>query len=267
MDKGETLSRVGTISLEPVQSSGKFSLSGVKLPSLWQYLHDRFRFDVTDGIVAADAKYAFDASTTPNKHQILQANVRIEKLAVGGDGNLDPGITIPAMNVEGVDVDLTRHEVTVGNIAVEHASFTAWLNPDGTVNYQQMFAPLCSVRPSSAAGRASPASKDEKPWAVWIKEVTLQDQAINFEDPTLPTPAHVEVRALTRDVRIPIKETLPIEMGMQLNETGTIRVNGSVLPSPLQAARALKDIAIRPFQPYFEKFARIDVQAGAVNLD
>jgi len=86
LDKGETLSRAGTISLEPVQSSGKFSLSGVKLPSLWQYLHDRFRFDVTDGIVAADAKYAFDASTTPNKRQILQATVRIEKLAVGETG-------------------------------------------------------------------------------------------------------------------------------------------------------------------------------------
>ena len=60
----------------------------------------------------------------------------------------------------------------------------------------------------------------------------------------------------TRDVRIPIKEALPIEVGMQLNGTGTIRVNGSVLPNPLQAdvALVLKDIAIRPFQPYFEKF-------------
>ena len=56
---------------------------------------------------------------------------------------------------------------------------------------------------------------------------------------------------------------------MQLNGTGTIHVNGSVLPNPFQTdvTLALKDIAIRPFQPYFEKFARIDVQSGAVNLD
>ena len=32
---------------------------------------------------------------------------------------------------------------------------------------------------------------------------------------------------------------MPIEVGMQLNETGTIRVNGSVLPNPLQADVAL----------------------------
>jgi uncharacterized protein DUF748 len=135
-----------------------------------------------------------------------------------------------------------------------------------------MFAPVDSVQPPPAAGSASPKSKDEKPWAVWLKEVRLEDHAIDFEDRTLPTPARLEVRSLTiktRDVRIPIKEALPIEVGMQLNETGTIRVNGSVLPNPPQAdvTLALKDIAIRPFQPYFEKFVRVDVQSGTVNLD
>ena len=272
LGKGETLSWAGTVSLEPIQSSGKFSLSGVKLPSLWQYFHDRFRFDVTDGTVAADANYALDAGATPLKLQISQANVRVEKLAVREDGSLDPVITIPVLNVEGVDVDLAKREVTVGNIAVERASFTAWLNPDGTVNYQQMFSPMDSAEPPPAASSASSASKDEKPWAVWLKEITLQDHTIDFDDRTLPTPAHVEVRALTvktHDVRIPIKDALPLEVGMQLNGTGTIRVSGSVLPNPFQAdvTLALKDIAIRPFQPYFEKFARIDVQSGDINLD
>ena len=65
LGKDETLSWAGTVSLEPIQSSGKFSLSGVKLHGLWQYLHDRFRFDVIDGTVAADGTYTFDASATP----------------------------------------------------------------------------------------------------------------------------------------------------------------------------------------------------------
>ena len=272
LGKGETLSWAGTVSLEPIQSSGKFSLSGVKLPGLWQYLHHQFHFDVTDGTVAADAKYALDASATPIKFQISEANVKIEKLAVREDGSLDPVITIPALNVGGIDVDLATHEVTVENIAVERASFTAWLNPDGTVNYQQMFSPMDSVQPPPAASSVSPKPKDEKPWAVWLKEITLQDHSIDFEDRTLPTPAQIEVRALTvktHDVRIPITKPLLLEVGMQLNGTGTVRVNGSVLPNPFQAdvTLALKDIAIRPFQPYFEKFARIDVPSGAVNLD
>ena len=272
LDKGEILSWAGTVSLEPMRSSGKFSLSGMKLPRLWQYLHDRFRFDVTDGTVTVDAGYTLNVDETPIGLQISQANMRIEKLAIREDGSLDPVIIIPALNVAGVDVNLATHEVTVRDIAVERASFTAWLNPDGTVNYQQMFAPVDSVQPPPAGSSASPKPKDEKPWTVWIKEITMKDHAIDFDDRTLPTPAHLEVRALTvktHDVRIPITDALPIEVGMQLNGTGTIQVNGSVLPNPFQAdvTLVLKDIAIRPFQQYSEKFARIDVQSGAVNLD
>jgi outer membrane protein OmpA-like peptidoglycan-associated protein len=209
---------------------------------------------------------------TPIKLQVSQADFQVENLAIREDGTLDPVITIPLLNVKGVDVDLATQDVTVGSVAVERASFTAWLNPDGTVNYQQLFVPIDSVNPSPVAGSSPPKPKDENPWAVLIKEITLKDHSIDFEDRSLQTLAHIEVRALTfktHDVRIPIKQALPIEVTMQLNDTGTIRVNGSVLPSPLQAdaALTLKDIAIRPFQPYLEKFARIDVQSGTVNLD
>ena len=271
LDKGETLSWAGIVSLEPLRSSGKFSISGVKLPRLWQYIHDQYHFDITDGTVAADAGYSIDVDATPIGLQVSQANIRIEKLAIKEDGSLDPVITIPALNVEGVDVNLATREVTVRDVAVVRALFTAWLNPDGTVNYQQMFAPVDSPT-LPVAGNASPKPKDEKPWAVWLKEIRLEDHAIDFEDRTLPTPAEIEVRSLTvktHDVRIPIKAAVPIEVAMRLNETGTIRVNGSVLPNPLQAdvTLGLKDIAIRPFQPYFEKFMRVDVQSGAVNLD
>ncbi len=68
---------------------------------MWQYLHDRFRFDVTDGTVAVDAGYAIDVDETPIGLQISQANMRIEKLAIREDGSLDPVITIPALNVAG----------------------------------------------------------------------------------------------------------------------------------------------------------------------
>ena len=105
LDKDETLSWAGTLSLEPIQSSGKFSLSGVKLHGLWQYVHDRFRFDVINGIVLADARYAFDASTTPVKFQISQANVQVEGLAVREDGSLDPTVPGSLEGARGGGVD------------------------------------------------------------------------------------------------------------------------------------------------------------------
>jgi uncharacterized protein involved in outer membrane biogenesis len=51
LGKGEALAWEGTLSVEPIRSSGKLSLSGVKVRTLWQYLRDRFQFDLTDGVV------------------------------------------------------------------------------------------------------------------------------------------------------------------------------------------------------------------------
>jgi hypothetical protein len=106
LGKDETLSWAGTVSLEPIQSSGKFSLSGVKLPGLWQYLHDRFRFDVTDGTVAVDAKYAL--IPVPDSELRLLAQQRAEQMRgqLAGDGKL----TDDRLFLTEVDLITSDHE-------------------------------------------------------------------------------------------------------------------------------------------------------------
>ena len=272
LGKGETLAWEGTISLEPIRSSGKFVLSGVKLPSLWKYVQDRFRFTITDGVLTADAAYTLDTGADPLVVQIARANTQIENLKITEEDGLDPVIVIPAVKVDGVDFDLAKQDLTVANVAIEQASWTTWLNPDGAVNYQELFAPGTSSATTTPAASASLPRKEEKPWTVLLKQISLKDHAVDFEDRSLQTPARVKIASLTaetHDVRIPLKDPLPLSVEMQINETGQIRVTGSVAPNPFQAdlTLGLKDIAIRPFQPYFEKFARIDVLSGAVNVD
>jgi uncharacterized protein involved in outer membrane biogenesis len=270
--QGETLSWEGTIALEPIRSSGKFVLSGLNLPELWKYVQDRFRFTITDGMLVADAAYTVDAGADPPLVQIARANTQIETLKIAEEGGLDPVIAIPTVKVEGVDLDLAKRDITVSNVAVEQASWTAWLNPDRTVNYQQLFAPVIPSQPAAAPAGASAPPREEKPWSILLKQITLKDHAIDFEDRSLATPVQIKIAALTaetNDVHIPLKGALPLSVAMQINETGEIHAKGSVVPNPFQAdvTLGLKDIAIRPFQSYFEKVARFDVLSGAVNVD
>lgn len=272
LGRGETLAWEGTIALEPIRSSGKFVLSGLNLPDLWKYVQDRFRFTITDGMLTADAAYTIDAGADPPLVQVARANTQIETLKITEEGGLDPVIVIPTVKVEDVDFDLAKRDITVANIAVEQASWTAWLNPDGTVNYQQLFAPVTPSQSAAPPPSASAPRKEEKPWSVLLKQITLKDHAINFEDRSLATPARIKIAALTAetsDVHIPLRGPLPLSVAMQINETGQIHVKGSVVPNPFQVdlTLGLKDIAIMPFQSYLEKFARIDVLSGAVNVD
>jgi len=272
LSKGETLDWEGTIALDPIRSQGKFVLSGVKLPGLWRYLQDRFRFTISDGTLTADAVYNLDTGADPLLVQITHANTQVENLKITEEGGLDPVVVIPTVKVEGVELDLAKRDITVANVAVEQASWTTWLNPDGTVNYQQMFAPVSSSESTTPPANAPASPKEEKPWSILLQQITLKDHAIDFEDRSLQTPVKIKIDSLTADtheVHIPIKNPLPLSLAMQINESGQIHVTGSVAPSPFQAdlTVGLKEIAIRPFQPYFEKVASIDVVSGAVNVD
>lgn len=272
LGKGETLSWSGRISLEPFQSAGTLTLTGIKLQALWKYLHDRFRFDLSDGVMQAEAHYVIDAGADPVKIHVANADLRVEQLAIKEDGTLDPLITIPQFRVNGVDVDVGKHDVAIQELAVERAAITAWLNPDGTVNLQRLFAPADQASVTPDGDTSAPSSEQDKPWAVFVKDVLLKDHAIDIEDRTQSTPARIEVKALTvktQNVKIPITSALPLDVNLELNRTGTIQVKGAIIPDPLQidATVALKDIAIRPFQPYFDKFARLEVQSGSVNIE
>ena len=58
--KGRTVAWEGNISLEPVESDGKLSLSGLRLRTLYQVVHDQFQFDVSEGTLGLSASYHFD---------------------------------------------------------------------------------------------------------------------------------------------------------------------------------------------------------------
>jgi uncharacterized protein involved in outer membrane biogenesis len=272
LGKGETLAWEGTLSLDPIRSTGKLSLSDVKLRRLWRYLGDRFQFDLTDGVLAVNGSYNVDMQTSPPTLQIFQAQMQVANLAVGELGGLDPVIVVPVLKVDGVVVDVSKHDVTIGSILVGDARWKAWRNPDGTVNYQTMFAPAEKAKPVRAPEAKPSLAQDEKSWSILLTQVAMENHAIDFEDRMPQTPAHVEIGALsvrTHDVHFPLKGPLPLNVDMFINGAGRVHMDGTVVANPFQAdlRLGLKDIAIRPFQPYFQKAVQLDVSAGTVNVD
>ena len=272
LGKGETLAWEGTLSVEPIRSAGKLALSGVKVRTLWRYLGDRFQFDLTDGVVGIHGNYNVDMQTTPPTIQIKQTQIQLANLAVAEAGGLDPVIVVPVLKVEDVAVDVSRRDLTIGNILVGDARWKVWRNLDGTVNYQTMFAPAGETEVPRPPESKPPQTTDEKPWSILLAQIAIENHAIDFEDQMLPTPAHIQIGALTvrtHDVHVPLKGPLPLNVDMHVNGAGRIQIDGTVEANPFRAdvKLGMNDIAIKPFQPYFEKAVRLDVQLGTVNLD
>ncbi len=271
--KGEQVAWEGTFSLEPVESDGKIDLSGIKVRTLYQIVRDQFQFDVPRGMLGLSASYHFDLRGQAPQATVKNGNVSIQNLAIMERGGIDPVVSIPRLDVEGIRLDLQKQTIDVARVHSAVARFDAWMDPGGVINYQPLFAPVGGDEDTTqeSGGARTERAKPAKPWSITMDEVALRNYGVDFEDRTLERPGHVNVQAMNvtvKDVQIPFKESFPIDLSLNLNETGSINLNGNVGLAPLAADAELnlKHIEIRPFQPYLDRFLNADVQKGAIDL-
>lgn len=272
--KGEKVNWEGTFSLEPIESDGKVNISGIKLRTFYQAVRDQFQFEVPRGTLSLAASYHFDLRGQAPQATVKNGNVSVQNLAIVERGGIDPVVTIPSFDVEGIQLDLQKQMIDVTRVHSADARFNAWMEPGGIINFQPLFAPVGEG--SDTMGKPGAAEREPvspaKPWSITVDEVTLRNYGATFEDRTLERPGRVDVaamNAIVKDVRIPFKQPMPIDLSLKLNETGSIGVQGKVMVEPLSADTDLKleHIEIRPFQPYLDRFLNADVLNGAIDLN
>src|SRR5574340_184410 len=88
--QGEVLDWEGEFHLDPLESTGRLSLSNVKLKTFWPSIRDRFRFDILSGAVTVDARYHFDMAAAPVNLQVTDGKVVLSDFRLAAVGDRDP---------------------------------------------------------------------------------------------------------------------------------------------------------------------------------
>ncbi|NJL17244.1 MAG: DUF748 domain-containing protein [Nitrospira sp.] len=140
--KGEVVAWEGTIFLEPIQSDGKLSLSGVKLQTLYQAVHDLFQFDIKQGALGLTASYHFDLRGEAPQATVKNGTVSVQNLEIVERGGIDPVVRVPAFDVEGIQLDLQKQSIDVAKVHSSDARFDAWMDSAGVLNYHTLFTPI-----------------------------------------------------------------------------------------------------------------------------
>jgi len=273
--EGEMITWEGTLTLEPFESEGTLVFENLRLRRLWAYVQDRFQAHIPQGFLTVKGHY--HVSTTNQGLDVLvdSGNVTVRDLQIQRKGTNDPLITIPLLEVTDVSVDVLKKDVNIPAVKARDARFVGWVDKDGTMNYQTLFAPAGSA--TDSPDTLSPPvvepepAKTEAPWTVMVEDIDLENFTIEMEDRQPATPARLLVDALhfhTSQVSSALDQPLPIDLSFRLNQTGQVDLKGSVDIEPLsvQLNVSLADIALKPFQPYLAPFVQFEVGSGALTL-
>ena len=271
--EGERLSWEGRFSFDPFRSEGRFALTGVKKRTLWKYIQHQVLFEVTGGTLDLGARYSLDTGADPVQIRLTEGEVKIQDFTLTKKDKDQILIAIPFFHLKGADIHISKNQVQVASVLSRDARFEAWLEPDGQMNYQTLFA---VDHPETSEEAPDPAPENKKggglPWQINIRDLKLENYSVALENRSLAKPPRVELEPIDlnltnlsnqKDSRTEATLTLKI------NQTGTVTVKGEAGMNPLLADLAVQvgTLDLKPFQPYLDAVTQVELVSGMAGLD
>lgn len=269
----ELLSWEGNFSVNPLRSQGRFTLTNIKTRTLWKYIQDQVRFEVTSGSINLAGQYEMDAGGEAIHFEMVDGELQLSEFILAEKDGKSPLISMPLFSVKGTNVDLSKKQVVFGLVSSSDARFEGWLTPDGSFNYQSLFV-MDSLEPDdeAASGISDQSEAESKPWLITVNELRLENYGAALEDRTLVKPVRISLEPINVNLKNLSNQKdsqTEVALALKVNQTGSVEAQGSACINPVSANLGIQvaQIALKPFQSYVDSVAQIDLVSGTLNLD
>ena len=272
-DSGETFGWSGTITVNPLGSSGIFRLGGLQLPKYSTYAHDYARYDVVSGRLDVAGAYHYDSTTNALDLSISKGLIALNNLVLKSGVTGETNISIPELTISDTDASLAHQTARVGLVKSSGGSLLVRQEADGSINLLSLLN-LPPKSPDETAATNSPATPGSMPapWSARIDEIAFENYSLALQDQKLLHPAAFNLDQIAFDVKgVSNASNAPVTASLSLRfaGTGTLAVNGSAMLMPPSADLqvGLTNNDLRPLQPYVEEQARLAIAGGDLDLN
>jgi hypothetical protein len=268
---GGKLQWQGDLNLQqPVTSKGQLNIDTVSLPKVWQlFLQEGLPLEISQGSLGLHIEYQAKVADSGTDLQITNSKVEINQLAIADKTSHAELLSIPATRIDGISVDLGKHQLSVAELTSSDARIAAILQADGRLNYQALF-PQPATAPASTTTPAPAPTATGPDWHINVGEVAIKNYALAFSDQSRKSPQSQQLTAINLAMHHYSNQPgnkSPIEFSTQLNTSGKLLIKGNVNLAPLVTTLdiTLSTLKLKDFQDYFNDYLTLNVLDGAVN--
>jgi len=282
---GERLDWSGEFSLQPLGSSGQFTIAGLKAATIAAYLQNALPFALTSGSLDVQGNYRFVAST-PTGLSLTLPSIKIHALSIAPAASVEaPWITLPELDFDNTAIVLEQRRVAIGQIKLQHAVLRLWRAADGSLNLQRLIAGPETAQPAAAppapvlstGGAASaPVSISSPgaaapPWTVTLDRLEVEDASVEAEDRASNPAVTLNLKSIGLTVEnFSSTATTPLNFTVQMGigDEGRLQTHGTLSLSPLSAALDLElnEFDLPPLQPYLSQATDIALYRGRLGV-
>jgi hypothetical protein len=274
-EAGETLSWKGTVSIDPVRSSGEFSIGGITLKKYAPYYAALINADLLEGVLDLNGRYVIDLAEGSRQLGLTDASIKLSRLQIAARGSTTPLIDLPAFVIEGINADGLKPAATIARIALDGGRLTVVREADGSLNLLKLLV-VPAAAPAAPAGASTmppPAGAPPRLPEVKLGEFAVTGLAIDFEDRTTSTPVQNGLSRLDVSVKnFSLTETavpLVLKLAALTQQGGAIDVAGTAVREPLAADLSVNVTALplASATPYIEPLVNLRFTGGSLSVD
>ncbi len=267
-ESGEKLTWSGTLQAEPLRSTGELSLENILLPKYAPYYADRMQADIVEGVLAMRGHYDFSLAQE-RVMKLRDGVLQLRGIKVRERTTREAVVDLPALDITGVQVDALAQKAAAASIVLTGGQVRARREKDGSINLVAMLQPPGGPAAPAASPPATPSSPPAKLPDVTIGEFALKDFSVRLDDLAASRPTQLALNAMQLSVKnITLAEgaEMPLQLAFDWSPKGTVRLDGTVVRSPLKAKlkTELAAFELLPLSPYLEEFVNARITGGVI---
>lgn len=267
-EAGESVAWTGTLSADPLESRGEFSVENLVLKKYTPYFEERVRADLADGKLTVRGHYEAAIAAGKQTLRLVGGEVHLRDLRVTERPTGLPAVELPALDILGLQADAVTMKASMESVAVTGGHLAVRREKDGVINLLAMLTPevVAPVTLPTAAPTPPATPPDIK-----VGEVTLKDVKVDVTDYAAPRPAHLafsNLRLSVKNVTLAEGAVMPLQLSLAWAPQGTVHVSGTFTLKPEITADLKTEVtalAILPLSPYLEQFVNARITQGAVS--
>jgi hypothetical protein len=258
---------------------GNIEVKNLGLSTYSPYYRDSILFDLEAGTLNLSTNFRYAAAPDAQQIALSGLGASLDGLRLRRPGEPEPFVAIPLLSVRNVAVDLNKQELSVGEFSTREGIVHIKRASNGDLDILRLVpAPSGSQGPpagqtgsAAAAGPGGGQGQPPQAWSVKLGTASVDRYRIQVTDETPAEPVNLAVEdvslkaeSLATQAGQPGKAAFGLRLGQ-----GTVAGQGSLGVNPPTADLdvTVKDLDIRPFQPYVTDRVKVIVTDGRASTE
>ncbi len=254
------------------ETSFDIDIKDIDVPFYLQYVPVKMNFKLTEARLDTRIQLNFIIHEGKSPELKLTGQAVLRKVTLD-DLQGNKILRLPALTVNLVSVEPFIPKVHLAKIALDTPQLVIRRGKKGAVNLLNLVGPSKKdeqTKPPATQGKPDNGAKKKTELILLVDNFLIDKADITFLDSQPSQPVKIEINPLRLSVsNLSLKKgnLAGVDLALVIDKKSDITVKGPVSIDPLAANLSLevKNLFIRPFQPYFPESVQMDVTHGSIS--